>query len=477
MQDAPASMLIACASFYILNPQKMRNLLLFIVACCLSFQVHAQIYVVEVSSGMQNGTSWADAYTDLQTAIYNANAGDTIWVAQGSYKPFIDTLGNIPAMPANRYFWLKNGVVVYGGFSGSETSLSQRDPITNKAVLEGEITTGVFAEHVMYVYAGIDSSAVLDGFIVQNGKSFVSSTEKNGSGLLLRGDATFTNIEFKQNETYNQGGAVYAESSASKFVSCRFEGNTTIQYDGGAANFVYSDIKMYNCVFYDNHANRFGAAITTVESDVLIQNGTFVGNTGGQNVFQFSTSGDIHLNNCIFTGDNTASTVLGTSGGSALFRECLMPFDNGWLILCPTCTPGTPAFTNGPSGDFSLMAGSDGIDDTLAIAPVNAYADILGNPRSVGYSIDMGAYEFQNPVGIGASIATVELRAYPSPTSSLLTVECPSTVEAIAIYDATGRKVLASKATTFSVADLPAGMYFVQVKTNEGFGDARFVKE
>ena len=272
----------------------MRKILLAILVCFAFTISQAQIFVTETATGANNGTSWADAYTDLSTAIWSASSGDTIWVAEGTYKPLVDTTGATPATPETRHFWLKNGVVLYGGFVGTETSLSQRDPINRKARLNGEITAGVFAEHVINVYAHIDTTAVMDGFVVENGNSFVTSIEKNGSGMILRGDAYFSNMVFRNNFSYNQGGAIYAEYSQSRFVACNFTNNKTIQYDGAAANFVYSNIKMYNCVFWMNQANRFGGAITTVESDLLVQNGTFVGNTGGSNIFQFSTSGTIH---------------------------------------------------------------------------------------------------------------------------------------------------------------------------------------
>ena len=44
-------------------------------------------YVKPVSSGLGNGSSWANASADLQLMINNSQAGDTIWVAQGTYKP------------------------------------------------------------------------------------------------------------------------------------------------------------------------------------------------------------------------------------------------------------------------------------------------------------------------------------------------------------------------------------------------------
>ena len=367
-------------------------------------------------------------------------------------------------------------MVIYGGFDGTETSLRQRDPINQKATLEGELTQGVFAEHVVNVYGGIDSTAILDGFTVQNGRSTVTSTEKNGSGALLRGHAGFYNILFRNNQTYHQGGAVYAEFSSSIFVRCRFQENQTVLYDGAACNLVYSDVKMYNCVFDGNQAGRFGGAITTVDSDLLLQNGTFIGNTAGSNIFQFSTAGTIALNNCIFTADNIAPVVLGSSGGVANFRECLMPLDNAWLILCPTCIGATPTFTNLGAGDYSLASGSEGIDETLTVTPDNDYDDHAGNPRLVGLSMDMGAFEYQGFVGVTPAAAAATITAYPSPAAESLSILSDEFVQGITIYNLAGQVVQTEIVTTFSVAQLPAGLYVLRIATANGMRAAHFIK-
>ena len=71
----------------------------------------AQIYVKADAVGLDDGTSWTNAYTDLQGAIAAALNGDEIWVAAGTYKPTSGTDRSFS-------FWLKTGVGIYGGFAG-----------------------------------------------------------------------------------------------------------------------------------------------------------------------------------------------------------------------------------------------------------------------------------------------------------------------------------------------------------------------
>ena len=101
---------------------------LFIIFCTvlliLAAGLPAQAAVIYVDSaattGANNGSSWFDAYTELQTALGIAASNDSIWVAVGTYYP---TTG------ADRYatFQLVNEVAVFGGFEGIETSLSHRE--------------------------------------------------------------------------------------------------------------------------------------------------------------------------------------------------------------------------------------------------------------------------------------------------------------------------------------------------------------
>lgn len=88
------------------------------------------IYVNHAATGGDNGTTWADAYPNLQDALAQATAGDEIWVATGVY---------IPGATVSDTFALVPGAAVYGGFVGGETERGQRDWEANPTVLSGDI--------------------------------------------------------------------------------------------------------------------------------------------------------------------------------------------------------------------------------------------------------------------------------------------------------------------------------------------------
>jgi len=138
----------------------MRSLISIAVgALALATSATAQVtFVHQAATGAQNGSSWQDAYTDLQAALAATSQGE-IWVARGTYLP--GAVGNPSAT-----FQLKSDVALYGGFAGGETSLSQRDVSANPTILSGDIGAagaqqpryhlrgfaGVHAQHGRHVF-------------------------------------------------------------------------------------------------------------------------------------------------------------------------------------------------------------------------------------------------------------------------------------------------------------------------------------
>src|SRR5262245_33419983 len=144
----------------------IRNLLktsLVCAACIICHGAFAQqiIYVNKAATGSANGTSWSNAYTNLQIAL-NAAAllpgSKQIWVAQGEYKP-ADNLDR------TKSFVIPNNTIVYGGFSGGEPNVWSRDWPKNRTVLSGDLGRQFdYADnsHHVIVLKDVDQSSGID---------------------------------------------------------------------------------------------------------------------------------------------------------------------------------------------------------------------------------------------------------------------------------------------------------------------------
>ncbi len=107
---------------------------------------HAAGRVIFVNDDIQkpgDGKSWATAFKSLIVALEAAQEGASIWVTAGTYLP---TEGS----DRNASFRLKEGVDLYGGFSGRETSLDQRNWVKNKTILSGDIGRRDYVEDNCY---------------------------------------------------------------------------------------------------------------------------------------------------------------------------------------------------------------------------------------------------------------------------------------------------------------------------------------
>ena len=90
------------------------------------------IHVDQSNEGATDGITWNTAYTDLQEALTRSQSCDIreIWVAQGVYRP---------GTAVTDTFSLHTDLALYGGFTGTETALSQRNWQANVTVLSGDI--------------------------------------------------------------------------------------------------------------------------------------------------------------------------------------------------------------------------------------------------------------------------------------------------------------------------------------------------
>lgn len=277
----------------------------------------AVIYVDDSATGADDGSSWADAYTDLESALSAAALGDEVWVAEGTYTPSRQADTSDPTMttsdPRDATFWIPRGVKVYGGFDGTEGSLATRAGLFSTTILSGDIgTPNVFSDnaHRVVFYTSVHNGsasqgtgAVLDGFVVEEANA--DSTTAGGAGVyvipgsisgalfspvfsvancVIRDNVsiasgagmaatgglngTIRDTEFLNNATGGNGGGLFV-SSPSNFTllaRCRFVGNVALGNGGGFARGSVSvpsphDLDLVACVFEGNAADGRGGGV------------------------------------------------------------------------------------------------------------------------------------------------------------------------------------------------------------------------
>ena len=307
------------------------------------------IIYVNVNAGAPdpNGCSWGSAFSNLQDALSISAVGDEIWVAAGTYYP--DEGGGQVNNDRNSSFILKNGIPVYGGFVGIETSRNQRDSLSNITVLSGDIgTTGAAADNsfqVVRIVGALSDNYVLDGFTITAGNSNGSSG--HGGGIYIQNASPFlANLMITGNLASSNGAGVYVTSlgsvrssySSPTFVYVVISNNIAAR--GGGLYTQNSSPILNNVSFIGNTAtsgagggmnNQVLNAATDEYSIPLLDNVTFSGNISRGGAGLFNNRSYPVLTNVTFSG-NTASIRGGAilnEGGSPTLRNVTMLCDAG----------------------------------------------------------------------------------------------------------------------------------------------------
>ncbi|UCC29149.1 MAG: hypothetical protein JSU86_13210, partial [Phycisphaerales bacterium] len=336
------------------------------------------LFVDASAVGLNRGTSWSDAYTELRDALaIAARAGGAIqevWVATGTYTPGV-------APDRKSGFPLTSGVSVYGGFSGGETSVDQRDPQTNVTILSGDLNdddndccylqdgpgcgdptcattvceirpsccdsewsaacveragalcdcrTDENSYHVV-IGSGADQTALLDGFTVTAGNAdqeCLGGTTGYGGGMHnFRGSPTVVGCLFQGNTAYDGGGVSAIEQSTPAFLDCEFARNFAFSTGGGAR--LTGGLSFTRCRFINNASWGSGGAVTCFGYAPSFTNCLFRGNyarINGGAISRTSLYGSSPtVTNCVFNG-NRAGELGGVASSwnasTATFVNC-----------------------------------------------------------------------------------------------------------------------------------------------------------
>jgi len=271
---------------------------------------------------------------------------------------------------------ISNSASLYGG--GSENSIQDNCTFTGNV---GPFGGGA--------HGGTLNNCILEGNSAYFGGG-ADSSELNGCLL--------TN-----NSASQGGGAWYGTLN-----SCILLSNFALEYGGGA--YVAT---LNNCTLNKNSASFGGGADSSTLNNCTVT-GNFAANYDGDGAYPTTPRGggaySSTLNNCIVYFNTNPSLPVSPNHYFCTLNSCCTTTDaEGGGSAAVT---NDPLFVNMTSGDFHLQSNSPCINSGNN-GYVTTTNDLDGNPRIVGSTVDIGAYEYQTPSSI---ISYAWLQQYSLPT-------------------------------------------------------------
>ncbi len=263
----------------------MKHLTTLFLLLFFSPQVNSAIIYVK-PGGTGNGVSWSQAYGNLNIALQNAQAGDEIWVAQGTYKPGTTTGAS---------FKFKNGVKMYGGFAGTETLLSQRTDATgHTTILSGAIDDNVKSNIILKVHGAMSPENLLDGFTIKGAGRVITVPGSGGAGVQV----LVSKIEFR---------------------NVHVTGNTITMHNIPAPS--HSDSVVGGAGFYARGSEVRLRNVNISDNTFTLTSDNSVNQNSGNGAGIFILKGKINYKGGVIARNVLSRTNVSSEGGGAVFRS------------------------------------------------------------------------------------------------------------------------------------------------------------
>ncbi len=340
--------------------------------------VQGVVYVDQNATGYTSGTSWRNAFTDINQAMMFIEDSyydyDSIWVATGAYAPisYCDLTDDS--------FVIYEGLSMYGGFAGNESSLDQRNIVLNKTILTGDPDEdGAADKSNVITITGNDT--VLNGFVIKG---------SGQAGIKIDNTSTTGNapeISFCAITDSGTYGIDIANSSAT-IANCNIYNNDSraIHTDNNG------DITILNSFI---HKNDGGVYLSGADSSDEIRGNTIALNDR----YGISADGEVKVtNNIIWKNDNQIS------GPLDITYNCIQNLDPNNLFECEAdpnsnikcdplfAYPYDPNYSDFYDLHLSIESPCKELGLTSAVDIVNEL-DIDGSYRLEDDDVDMGADE------------------------------------------------------------------------------------
>lgn len=473
------------------------------------------IYVDQSAAGSNDGSSWANAYTDLQAALA-ADAGSCgakdIFIAEGTY---------IAGSARNSFFTISDNSTLYGGYAAGGGVVA--DPANTTTILSADVDgDGTLAGNAYHVVRAMNgANAGLNGLTITGGNAnqdiVTQFSRSRGGGVFVSGaNCTIENCIITGNSAGLGGGLFSTLSDDTSINNSRVENNDA---ERGAALYHSNETNMYirksrirnnnssnrcaieinnslytrieNSVVANNasgNANAIGLIATNRDQTCEIINSTILGETKNKALFSMQIGfGDVlnvdvsnsiigHQNNAFdknivvfnnnilnfnvsnsYFAGSSLSNLNGNGTNNIVETSILYAASAGDLMLNPNYSTNvcSPVVNAGDNAFVSLLSST---------------TDINGLPRIAQSTVDMGAYEKE---GVCAGFARevnnkiANITIYPNPANDIVNIQTDLEDFNVQIHDILGRTVSNSfNERIININTLPKGTYIMNIFQN-----------
>ncbi|UCD29531.1 MAG: right-handed parallel beta-helix repeat-containing protein, partial [Planctomycetota bacterium] len=327
-------------------------------------------------------------YGTIQAAINASVNGDTVLVADGTYRG-----------TGNRDLDFGGKAITVCSENGSDHTIIDCEQAGRgfyfhslehlSSVVKGfTITNGYASFGGGGIYCRTNSNPmIVDCTIIHNSHDgiYISSANPTIIGCRILG-----------NSTNGQGGGIKCGMSSSKITNCLFAGNSAARSGGGIYCTSYGNPTITNCTFVGNSASTYGGAIHSYDKcNVAVTNCIMWANTAPEGpevaLTRFTNSPVVKIAYSDVQGGPTAIYV---------GQDCIFEWQNSNIDTDPKFIDYDGPDNNPVTwedNDYRLSNDSPCINtgDNSAV-PSDITTDLDGNLRIVKGTVDMGAYERQN---------------------------------------------------------------------------------
>lgn len=312
-----------------------RKIFLYVLFALLVVNIQARDYFVKTSGlSHADGMSWQTA-TTLDKALMQAQSGDVIYLAAGTYSPVSKITGG--SLNEDSTFEIKQNISIIGGYpvDPEHSDVPVKD---NRTILSGIITDKkVF--HVVTITAPVvqDEKVRLSNLIITGGRAGANESGNvmvnglnyprfNGGAIIIGKSAVEINqCEISENESLYHTPGIYVFSGADVTLRhCTIEKNTGSVNGGGLWNDA-STVTCFNCNIAYNETGGVGCGIYAFNasnpSKTYLYNTTINHNKAGHKAGYYGREKSVGVMiNCTVYGNETTRETNG-GGGISLYAN------------------------------------------------------------------------------------------------------------------------------------------------------------